>query len=253
MSDNITGRWRRIYSNEWHAAEFQGLTDGERVVYFYLRTGPQSTSIGIFRVSTAVGVEDIGNLTAIEFDQRLSGVCEALSWRFDVPTRVLWIPAWIADNPPQSPNVCKSWQKLLANVPDCDIKFEAARAILAALKDLPQAFREAFGNLPKDSRISKSKPQSQPEANQGAGELGRSGKEKQRAGALRAGAGESGGSFTPPSYLISAARDAIRLNNRLAPKDVLIESTMLALGRSNDVSRSLVSSAVDAALAELAQ
>jgi hypothetical protein len=75
MSDDL-GRWRRIYSNEWHAGPFQGLSDPERVVYFYLRTGPQSTSIGIFRVSGAMAAEDIGNLTAVEFDVRLTAVAD---------------------------------------------------------------------------------------------------------------------------------------------------------------------------------
>lgn len=72
MSD--VGRWRRIYSNEWHGGAFQGLSDAERVIYFYCRTGPQSTSVGVYRISTAVAVEDIGNLTAVDFDYRLSTV-----------------------------------------------------------------------------------------------------------------------------------------------------------------------------------
>ena len=48
------GRWRRVYSAEWHIGPFQSLSDVERMVYFYCRTGPQSTSVGIYRISTAV-------------------------------------------------------------------------------------------------------------------------------------------------------------------------------------------------------
>ena len=163
------GRWRRIYCNEWHSPAFQALSDPERQTYFYARTGPQSTSVGIYRISAAVAVEDIGNLTTIEFQQRLDTVIQVFNWRFDVTARVLWIPTWITENPPQSPNVAVSWRKLLANVPDCDLKFEAAAAIIQHLKDLPKAFLEAFGkDFPKDTRISKAKP----EAYQGSGDSG---------------------------------------------------------------------------------
>jgi len=58
-------RWRRIYSNEWHDAAFQGLSDTERQVYCYARTGPQSTSVGIYRVSTALAVEDMGKVAGV--------------------------------------------------------------------------------------------------------------------------------------------------------------------------------------------
>ena len=133
MNDH-TAVWRRIYSNEWHQQTFQSLSDQERVVYFYARTGPQSRSTGIFRMSTAMAVEDIGNLTSIEFDHRLSVVCDAFTWRFDAGTRVLWIPTWLEENPPQSPNVCVAWRKLIVDLPDCDLKFEAAAAIVAYLK-----------------------------------------------------------------------------------------------------------------------
>jgi hypothetical protein len=41
-------------------------------------------------------------------------------------------------------NVCKSWRKLIANLPDCDLKFEAAAAITRQLKDWGQDWRRAF-------------------------------------------------------------------------------------------------------------
>ena len=89
MSDN--GRWRRFYSLWWYLEAFHSLNDAERVVFVYCLTGPQSTGVGISRMSTALAVEDIGNLTAVDFDYRLGRVCEAFGWRFDNATRVLWI------------------------------------------------------------------------------------------------------------------------------------------------------------------
>jgi hypothetical protein len=211
------GRWRRVYCLEWHEAALQGLSDAERVVYFYAKTSQQSTSVGIFRMSTAVAVEDLGNVTSVEFDYRLDRVCQAFEWRFDPVTRVLWIPNWIHDNPPQSPNVCKSWRKLLANLPDCDLKYEAVAAVAHALKDMPLAFRETIATLPKDSRISKAKPKPKTEANQGAGEQGirGSGDQRTRTGSRTTTTSEpiNGGASTEvPAHLLKTARQTLKLN-----------------------------------------
>lgn len=191
MMSEMLGRWRRTYSIEWLEPPFQQLSDAEKVVYFYARTGPQSTSVGIFRVSTATAVEDIGNLTAVEFDARLDRVCAAFGWRFDPPSRVLWIPEWLNENPAQSPNVCRAWEKLLANLPNCELKYEAAEAILAALKDYPERFRNA---LPKDYLkaflASKTQPKTQTKPHQGAGDQG----SFRDSGSKRAGARSARGS-----------------------------------------------------------
>jgi hypothetical protein len=178
MSDgNRTGvRFRRIYSVELVEGPFRSLNDGERVVWLYCKAGLQSTSLGVYRLSSAVAAEDLVNLTAEEFDRRFYAVCQACGWHFDESVRVLWIPEWLVDNPPQSPNVVTSWRKLLNAVPDCAIKGAAVDEIHRYLKDLPESFRKAFGSyrvsLPEDIQISqsqpKAKPKAQPEAHQGS-------------------------------------------------------------------------------------
>jgi hypothetical protein len=224
------GRWRRIYSNSWHASAFQGLDDAQRVVYFYALTSPQSTSVGIYRISAAVAVEDMGgNLTAVEFDQRLDAVCEALSWRLDPYTRVLWIPTWLHENPPQSPNVCKSWRKLLGNLPDCDLKFEAAQAIFQSLKDFPQAFREAFGSLPKDFGISKSKPLAKPKAKPlESREQGNQGAAIRESETQRVGFGAEKNEANPSngvsSRLVAIAKETLKLTDPSQSLDDLVEA-----------------------------
>jgi len=229
-------RWRRIYSLEWHASAFQRLTDPERVVYFYAKTGPQSTSIGIYRISTAVAVEDIGNLMPIDFDVRLDVVCRACDWHFDPATRVLWIPEWLDENPPQSPNVCKSWRKLLANLPDCDLKFEAAHVIYSHLKDFPEAFREHFGSLPKELRNSKAKPKAKTEANQGAGDQGiqRSESRGSRLGSERQRAHSNNGSGSDvPAHYLDTARETRKLVSSTRPLEEQIDAFRELLRRRN--------------------
>lgn len=171
MSD--LGRHRRVYSLDWLQAPFQSLDDGERVLCLYLRTGPQSTSVGCYRLSAAVACEELANITIEQFEERLTKVCAVFNWPYDNTTRVLWIPEHLQQNPPQSPNVVTSWRKLLGNVPDCLVKAQAVEAIHQQLKELPEAFRKAFGSyrvsLPEAHENSQAKPKAKPSSHQGSG------------------------------------------------------------------------------------
>src|SRR5262249_3066981 len=88
-------------------------------------------------------------------------------------TRVLWMPEWLEKNPPQSPNVVTNWVKLLGNVPDCDLKFEAITAMGAYLKGMKPSFLEPFERyrqrLSRESRKPKAKPEAQALSDQGSG------------------------------------------------------------------------------------
>ncbi len=79
------------------------------------------------------------------FLKRLDRVVGAFGWKWDSAAKVLWIPDWLEDNKPQSPNVCKSWRRLLGDVPDCELKLEAIVAIKVFLKDFEEGFAKAFG------------------------------------------------------------------------------------------------------------
>jgi hypothetical protein len=263
MNDLLAARWRRVYSVEWHQGPFQRLSDQERVIYFYARTGPQSTSVGIYRMSTALAVEDLGSVTPVEFDSRLDAVCSAFGWRFDSGTRVLWMPAWIDENPPQSPNVCKSWRKLLANLPECDLKYEAEDAILrylaerlvvrnreAFLEQFGKPFERTAGSLPKAFRKNGAQPKAQPKADQGAGDSGNQGSGSREQARSRARAVEKLAEISPA--VIGLARQAVVFHNPSASLEELYDvmsSINLAKGNSQLI-RSEAIAALNVAIAE---
>jgi hypothetical protein len=151
------------------------LGDRARVVRLYAECGPQTTSCGCFRLSTAVAVEDIGGSTE-DFEQHLDHVCAELSWSYDPVTRVLWITDWFEFNPPANPNVVESWVKLLNNVPDSPVRTEAILSISDSLKDLPVSYREPFAELSRSFRKAELRPNHHPnhhpETNQGSGDQG---------------------------------------------------------------------------------
>src|SRR5262245_10057527 len=107
MSDDVS-RYRRLYTNEWHHPEFRALTNDAQIVYLYVTAGPQTTSCGCFRLSTALAVDDLGG-TPEAFETQLELVCERYGWLRDALSRVIWITDWFENNPPASPNVVVSW------------------------------------------------------------------------------------------------------------------------------------------------
>ena len=224
MSD--FGRYRKVPVIQWHDSRLRRLNDGARIVRFYVSAGPQTTSVGCFRLSTAVAVEDLGG-TPDQFEEHLHNVCEAFTWAWDPLARVIWIRDWFECNPPASPNVVASWAKLIKNVPPCAVRDEAVASISASLKELPASFREPWADLSKSFRRTETKPEIRPEINQGSGNRG-SGIQRIREQALRGGA-ENGKSKNPKPYpipdarLVNIARDVIRDAPRETTTDYLVD------------------------------
>jgi hypothetical protein len=158
------------------------LNNDSRIVSLYAEAGPQTTSVGCYRLSAAVAVEDLGG-SAEDFERSLGCVCERFNWEWDPLARVIWIVDWVERNTPASPNVVQSWARLMKNVPNCDVKTHAVIGIGKSLADLPKSFREPWESLLKSFRRS----ESESEINQGDQEIGRSGAGSRRAARGRAG------------------------------------------------------------------
>lgn len=200
-------RYRRVYANEWHDPALRALSAEARNVRFYVSAGPQTTSCGCFRLSTAVAVEDLDS-TAEAFESCLQTVCEAMGWAWDPASRVIWITNWFELNPPANPNVVHAWAKLLRNVPDCDVKAQAVLSINHALKELPSSFRDPWRELSKPFLAGESKAQSRTETIQGSGDSGiqRSGNRGTGAGSERKTNGTGAGRHVPATWIQLAKR-----------------------------------------------
>jgi hypothetical protein len=255
----VTGgaRYRRVYTQEWYHPAFRRLNDGGRVVRFYVTAGPQTTSVGCFRLSTAVAVEDLGG-SPQEFEERLETVCEAFGWAWDPLSRVIWIRDWFDSNPPASPNVVASWAKLLSNVPACAVKDEAIASIAASLKNLPASFREPWTELSKTSRRSEVRPEVQPEVqpetNQGTGIRDQRNREQDGASRRNAALKEHEEEKTEPEAKhLRVAREALRFTKPNDDVDRLVDvfgSTFRSECPGSDFKRADAVRAMAYALAE---
>lgn len=255
MSD--AARYKRVYANDWHDPRFRRLNDGARVVRFYVAAGPQTTSCGCFRLSTALAVEDLGG-TPEAFEDLLATVCEAYEWAWNPLSRVVWIRDWFENNPPASPNVVASWAKLLRNVPPCDVRDEAVASIAASLKNLTPPYREPWAELSKSFRRTEVRPEVQPETNQVSGirDSGIQGNREQARVARKAatnGKTTTKTGLTPDGRMLKFARQALELGDPNGDRRLLVDtfySCKNASGVREDVHPDDAMAYVNLALAE---
>lgn len=243
MSD--APRYRRLYAHEWHHPSFRTLNDSARIVRFYVTAGPQTTSVGCFRLSTALAVEDLGGVGDV-FEERLGQVCEAYDWAWDGLARVIWIRDWFEMNPPASPNVVNSWAKLLKNVPDCDVRTEAFWSIDKSLKNLPQTFREPWKELSRSFSKPEVRSEVEPETNQG------SGIRDQRSGIRGAGAHPRDEKDSSDGRLLAIARRTLQFTSPNRPIEELLDAFgAVALGQGLAYTRASAMQVLNVALSEV--
>lgn len=139
MSD--IGRYRRVYPRTWKRPTFVDLNDGERVLMFYLLTGPQTNRIGLYSLSIASAAEDLKSVPDT-IRKRLRKVCATFGWHYDADARVFYIPSWWHWNPPENANVLKGNLKDLIEIPPCGLVDAFARNVQTIPETLHQTFVE---------------------------------------------------------------------------------------------------------------
>lgn len=139
--------YRRIDIRMWGDQRFRALSSpnpNAQTLWIYLLTGPHTEAIpGLSIAGEAMLAEALGwSLKAFReaFREAFAKGLVKADWQ----ARVLWIPNAIRYNPPESPNVVKSWGKLFDRVPECELKAEAWRGLKAFVEGLGEGFREAF-------------------------------------------------------------------------------------------------------------
>jgi hypothetical protein len=117
-----------VFTRLWCHPAFVSLSEGEKLLAFYLLTGPQTNRLGLYRFSIATAAEDLHTVPAT-IKKRLVAVSEAFGWMFDATARILYIPSWLKWNPPENPNVLKGNLRDLNDITPCGLVDAFARNI----------------------------------------------------------------------------------------------------------------------------
>lgn len=140
-------RYRRVPTNLWGRTSFRTLSRppaNAQTLLVYFIAGPETTIVP-------------GLISAGE-----AALAEALHWRLDHfrrafreletqqlaqadwPSRVVWIPSVLADNPPESTNVARAWRTAFDEMPDGPLTTLARTAAEALIQGLSEPFQKAF-------------------------------------------------------------------------------------------------------------
>ncbi len=140
-------RYRKIAVKMYGDEKFRCLSRPQpngQSLFTYLLTGPQTGCIpGLYRAGEAQLAEEL-DWPLEGFREAFREVSSKALAKVDWKARLVWIPNAIKYNNPESPNVVKSWAKEFIELPDCDLKYQAAQLLKVYLEGMGKAFAEAF-------------------------------------------------------------------------------------------------------------
>lgn len=157
---NTTGAYRKVSLRMWQDLKFRALSPpppSGQTLWVYVITGEHTTAIpGLSRVGELGLAEalgwDIRSFRAMWSEIAVLGMASA-----DWNARVLWVPNAIKYNPPENPNVVKSWARVWSELPECPMKEAAAAVLLAHMRTRGDGFVQAFTEACPSSHAKRSR------------------------------------------------------------------------------------------------
>lgn len=166
-------RYRKVEVRMWGDAKFKTLNCEEKLLWCYLLTGPETTTIpGVITAGEATLTEAMGWSTE-QFRNRFETVSGRLNIQSDFVARLIFLPSATRHNPPANPNVVKAWARAIVELPESSLVLGIVEKISSTLHDLdsepgsktnyqalfidelPKPFRNRFETVPKPFRIQK--------------------------------------------------------------------------------------------------
>ncbi len=145
MADN--GRYSLVSRRMWNDAEFRSLSappPNAQTLWIRLLTGPELTNIpGLFTAWEAGLAQALG-WSLEDFQRCWEEISSKLLVKSSKTAGLIWVPNSIKHNPPANHNVITSWSKTWAELPECELKFEAHEGLRLAIRSLGNDWEKAF-------------------------------------------------------------------------------------------------------------
>lgn len=141
------GIYRVIHVRMWGDRRFRRLSalqPSGQALWLYLLTGPHTGPIpGLFSAGESSMAEALRWPLEAFREAFREAFAEGMV-KADWEARLVWVPKAVEYNPPQSPNVVKSWASAWHMLPECDLLVVARARLRAFLEGFGKAFGEAF-------------------------------------------------------------------------------------------------------------
>lgn len=135
-------RYRKISVWIWNDAKFMALSHDAKLIVFFMLTHPALTQIGALRANVPGLACELG----MDLEVFSKGFKEVLAQgivKHDTKL-LIWFPNFLKYNPPESPNVVKSWHYGYNELPESQLKADILEGVKGIVDGLSQGFREAF-------------------------------------------------------------------------------------------------------------
>ena len=136
-------KYRKISPKIWNDAKFRAMSDNAKLVFFMLLTHPQTSAIGTMRAFPQGLAPEMG-WTEKVFREAFHEVIEKGMCICAEKDGLIWLPNFMRYNPPESPNVLKSWAGALEDCTECSLKIEIFQHVKDLAKGFGKGFSEAF-------------------------------------------------------------------------------------------------------------
>ncbi len=162
------GRYSRVSRRVWNDAAFRALSPmppSGAGLFLRLLTGPELSCIpGLFQAWEG-GLAQALRWSLADLQRCLKEITDGDLARVDRDAGLVWLPNGIRHNEPHSPNVILSWRVAWTELPDCELKVEAAAGLMAWAEEKGKAWSEAMSKVVgKPSRKASPKGEGKPSA-----------------------------------------------------------------------------------------
>lgn len=140
-------RYRTVQCLIWNDDKFPFLPERAKLIFFHLLTTPLSTPFGCYKAGVNTLAED-SRIDPKEYREGFDILFQKGLICYDEKALVVLLPNFLRYNPPANPNVVKNWEKVLREVPNCDLKSQCIKDLegfcTAKSEGFAKAFRECF-------------------------------------------------------------------------------------------------------------
>lgn len=136
-------RYRKISTRIWGDANFRSFSNNGKLVWFFVLTHPQMTSMGAMRATIPGLAAELG-WSEKAFREAFREPLSKGMLKVDEKASLLVVPKFLFHNAPESPNVVTSWSSQYEVLPECQLLTVYLQEVKGFVEGLGEGFRKAF-------------------------------------------------------------------------------------------------------------
>ena len=139
-------RYRKISTIIWNDEKFRTLSDKAQLVFLFVLTHPHMTSLGAMRGTLDGLAAELNKWPSKVFREAFQECSAKGLVEVDESACFIGVPNSLKHNPPENPNVVKSWRKCWDDIPECRHKSHWRNELKSIRKGYRKGLRKPYRN-----------------------------------------------------------------------------------------------------------